>query len=119
VLEQAIPTLEKATLALNSIKTNDLVNLKALNTPPDLVKVVATWVMMLKPTDDVDYRNGWPEARKMMNNPSTFVNYLKEFGSKIAKVNSKFIETIKKEMKKPGQDGDSIKKVSEACYGLA
>jgi hypothetical protein len=37
--------------------------MKALNNPPETVKKVAIWVMMLKPVDDVDYKGGWAAAR--------------------------------------------------------
>lgn len=70
--------------------------MKALNNPPELVKKVATWVMMLKPVDDVDYKGGWNAARTMMNNPGTFINNLKNFGPRINKIKNATADSVKK-----------------------
>jgi hypothetical protein len=47
-----------------------LVTIKAYNNPPEPVKVVCILVMMFKPVDGVDYRDGWAGAKIMLNNPA-------------------------------------------------
>lgn len=47
--------------------------------------------MILKPTGTEDEKDGWEGARRMIANPSSFINTLKEFGKRIGKVTKKQI----------------------------
>ncbi len=56
-------------------------------------------ILILRPTDKEDEKEGWDGVRKMMNNPASFLVTLKEFGKKIGRVKESTIAKIEKRLK--------------------
>lgn len=84
-----------AEAALNVVDSKELTTFKSLNKPPPQVAALGITIMILKPTGTEDEKEGWDGARRMIANPSSFINTLKEFGKRIGKVTSRQIETVK------------------------
>jgi dynein heavy chain len=72
-LDEAMPALNEAILALDSLKKNDIAEVKAYGKPPQLVEVVLEAVMVLKQSEPT-----WAEAKRQLGDPN-FINSLKEF----------------------------------------
>ena len=51
-------------------------------------------ILYLKPTGTEDEKGGWDEVRRMISNPSSFINTLREFGKRIGKVTNRQIQTV-------------------------
>lgn len=62
ILKEAIPMLEAAKEALSKIDSKELVELKALNSPPKPVGAVAAMLLLFKPIEGVE-GEGWNAAR--------------------------------------------------------
>ena len=61
-MKDAIPILEAAKEALSKIDSKELVELKALNSPPKPVGAVASMLLIFKPIDGIE-GDGWNAAR--------------------------------------------------------
>jgi len=92
-LDQALPLVEKAKLALAGLNIDDFRMLKALKTPPADISTTFTCALHLlcriDPGVPVD-KNGklktekpWGDALKMMSNPGAFLDTLNAFKAKI------------------------------------
>ena len=62
VLAEAMPALEEARLALQSLEKNDIVEIRSFATPPKAVQVVCECIMAIKGIKE----SGWKAARGMM-----------------------------------------------------
>lgn len=119
----AIPLLNEALELLKSIKVEDLTNIKALANPPDPIKVIGNILVMLKPLpeNNPSESDGWNGVRQMMNNPSSFVNFLKDYGTtRLRYLTKKQVEKIKSYMQKEKQycEKERMQKASQAAYAL-
>ena len=72
-LDDAIPALEEAVRALESLNKKDLGEIKAYNNPPELVETVMQAVMILRQSDPT-----WAEAKRQLGD-TTFIKQLVEF----------------------------------------
>lgn len=72
-LDEAIPALEEAMRALESLNKKDLGEIKAYNNPPDLVETVMQAVMILRQSEPT-----WAEAKRQLGD-TTFIKQLIEF----------------------------------------
>ncbi len=72
-LDEAMPALNEAIKSLDSLKKNDIAEVKAYGKPPALVEVVMEAVMILKQSEPT-----WAEAKRQLGDPN-FINSLKEF----------------------------------------
>ncbi|XP_067685210.1 dynein axonemal heavy chain 3-like [Haliotis asinina] len=123
-LAVALPALNAAVAALNTLKQNDISIVKNLQNPPSGVKLVMEAVCIMKgikPERKVD-PNGktgedyWAPARKMLGDMK-FLESLKEYdkdnipAATIKKIREKYINN-------PDFDPAIIKNVSSACEGL-
>lgn len=116
ILTDAMPILEKAELALKNINLSDLVFLKSLPNPKEPIKIVGTMLLILKPTGVEDEKDGWGGTKIMINNPSTFIETLKSFGSKISRITQRQVDRVKNYEK--NLDLEKLPQLSEACMGL-
>lgn len=125
-LAEAIPALEAAVEALNTIKPTDINEIKALAKPPEKIKMVckAVCVMLGIPAVRVpDPENPskrimdfWGPSQKMLadsNFISNLMNYDKD------NMNPKIVQEIKKEfMENPDFNPEVIAKASKAAEGM-
>ena len=68
---------------LDVLTRRDIVEIKSLCNPPEMVKDVMSMVTILLTGD---LKPTWDKAKKLLGNPADFVNKLKNFDSKIVKV---------------------------------
>lgn len=118
ILKAAIPLLEEAQVALSIIDQKELVFLKALPNPPKPVMSVAQCLLILKPTESEDEKDGWAGAKILLNNPQKLLNDLKGYGDKISKVTKNQIEKVRNIMNNPENRLDDIQSVSKAAANL-
>ncbi|KAL8448487.1 hypothetical protein Emed_003748 [Eimeria media] len=138
-LEKAIPLVEQAEAALNTLNKKDFQEAKALNKPPPGVEDITAAVMHLLATIDplieagllksfpsVDKQGklkdkSWKGAQKMMNNPEKFLQTLKDFKAviddgRVPEQNFKAVEPL---LALPHFNREAIQKKSTAAAGLA
>ncbi|CDI86634.1 hypothetical protein EPH_0074210 [Eimeria praecox] len=129
-LEKAIPLVEQAEAALNTLNKKDFQEAKALNKPPPGVEDITAAVMHLlasvDPIIEVDKQGklkdkSWKGAQKMMNNPEKFLQTLKDFKSviddgRVPEQNFKAVEPL---LALPHFNREAIQKKSTAAAGLA
>lgn len=72
-LDEAVPALDEAMRALESLNKKDLGEIKAYNNPPELVETVLQAVMILRQSDPT-----WAEAKRQLGD-TTFIKQLIEF----------------------------------------
>lgn len=72
-LDEALPALEEAVKALESLNKKDLGEIKAYTNPPELVETVMQAVMILRQSDPT-----WAEAKRQLGDAS-FIKQLIEF----------------------------------------
>ena len=72
-LDEALPALEEAMKALESLNKKDLGEIKAYTNPPELVETVMQAVMILRQSDPT-----WAEAKRQLGDAS-FIKQLIEF----------------------------------------
>jgi len=89
--------------------------MKALANPSDTVRNVGQMILLFKPISG-SFPDGWDGARQMMGDPNKLLAALKEYGSKVAKLNDKIIGKIVKLV--GNLDYETCKKVSKAAGGL-
>ena len=111
-LDKALPALEAASLALNSLNKSDITEIKSMAKPPDGVVMVLEAVMILlneKPT--------WDVAKKIMTQ-ATFLKSLQEFDKD--NISIKKVSIIKKKYTSDEENFsvERMQKVSIAATAL-
>lgn len=118
LLKAAIPILKEAEAALNLIKKDDLVGMKALANPPLPVKMVGKCVMILRPIGNENEGDDWGGARIMMNDPAKLMERLKSFPERISEVKANQIKKIEAIKNDQNNRLGEIDKISVAATGL-
>lgn len=91
-LSVAMPALEKAIRALDTLKESDIGEMKGYAQPPDDLVLVMNAVALL-----LDEKAGWDSAKKMMGQPKAFIKRLKDYNkddikeAKLKKLKKNFI----------------------------
>ena len=125
-LAVAIPALEEAIAALNTIKPNDINEMKALSKPPEKIRMVCRAVCIMldikavripDPNDPskrvMDY---WGPSQKMLSD-SQFINKLIDYDKD--NMQNKIVNEIKKDfIEHPDFNPDVIAKASKAAEGM-
>lgn len=125
-LAVAIPALEEAVRALETIKPNDINEIKALKTPPEKIRMVCKAVCIMldvQPVRIPDPENPtkrimdfWQPSQRMLADPG-FMNSLITYDKD--NINPKFIVAIKKEfIENPDFNPEVIAKASKAAEGM-
>ncbi|KAL4552567.1 hypothetical protein Ndes2526B_g02495 [Nannochloris sp. 'desiccata'] len=125
-LEAAKPALEAALAALNSITQKDIVSLKALKSPPDIVKRIFDCVLLLRhlPVGKVAWQDvkgskvligSYEEAVRMMGD-MTFLQSLLNFPKEA--INDETVELLQPYFSAPDFNFESAKKASGNVAGL-
>jgi dynein heavy chain len=105
-----MPALNEAILALDSLKKNDIAEVKAYGKPPQLVEVVLEAVMVLKQSEPT-----WAEAKRQLGDPN-FINNLKEFDRD--NIPDKVLRKINKYTADPDFQPEKVGSVSFAAKSL-
>lgn len=75
-------------------------------------------IMILKPSGTEDEKEGWEGVRRMIQNPSSFINTLKEFGKKIHKVTKKQIDTVVDRINNKEFEFERMESISKSADNL-
>lgn len=125
-LAEAIPALEAAIKALNTLKPSDITMVKSMQNPPPLIKLVMESICVMKgikPERKPDpsgsgkmVEDYWGPAKKMLGDMQ-FLNSLKSYDKdNIAPAVMKKIRDVY--IPNPDFDPEKVKAVSSACQGL-
>lgn len=126
-LAEAIPALEAALAALDTIKPSEINEIKALAKPPEKIRMVCRAVCILlsippvripdpeNPTKRImDY---WGPSQRMLSDINTFIGSLRNY--KKDEMDPKIVAEIKRDfLTNPDFDPDVIKKASNAAEGM-
>jgi dynein heavy chain len=107
VLSEAMPALRSALAALETLKKDDITEMKNYKTPPDDLVLVLDAVCTL-----LDKKTGWDSAKQLMNNPKQFIDDLKAYDKD--HIPPRLHKKLKKYTDDPRFEPDNIKKKSEA-----
>lgn len=116
-LSKALPALEAAQHALNTLDKNNLTEMKSFANPPPAVILVSSAVMcLMAPGGKVPKDKSWKAAKAMMGNVDKFLIDLKTYDK------DNIPETCRKEVqvyvKDKGFDPELVKSQSQAAAGL-
>ncbi|XP_022099330.1 dynein heavy chain 3, axonemal-like isoform X3 [Acanthaster planci] len=123
-LEIAIPALNAAIKALDTLKQPDITIVKAMQNPPQGIKLVMEAICIMKnvkpekKTNDQGkiYEEYWPAAKKMLGDMK-FLESLKDYDKD--NIPSPIMKKIRDNyIPNPDFDPATIRKVSSACEGL-
>ncbi|PAA47942.1 hypothetical protein BOX15_Mlig003862g8 [Macrostomum lignano] len=125
-LAEALPALEAALEALNTLKPSDITIVKTMQNPPEGVKIVmaAVCVMRQVPPDKIQDPAGgpkkvldyWGPSKKLINDMN-FLNYLKEYDKDNIPV--AVMTKIRKEyIPNPEFEPSKVSRASSAAEGL-
>jgi dynein heavy chain len=110
-LDKAIPALNAAADALNSLEKNHINETKSFKTPPPLVAKVLSAVLILRKASSTD----WAEAKRHLSDMN-FLQQLKEYDKD--NMSDKLLQRIDKYMVDPEFEPEVVAKVSTAASGL-
>ncbi len=106
-LSVALPALEKAIKALDTLKESDIGEMKGYAVPPDDLVLVLDAVALL-----LSEKAGWENAKKMMKEPKGFIKRLKDFDKD--NVKAALLKKLKKFINDERFDPNLIAKKSTA-----
>lgn len=109
-LDEAMPALEEAMRALDSLSKKDIAEVKQYGKPPTLIELVLEAVMVLKQAEPT-----WAEAKRQLND-TNFINSLKEFDRD--HIPDKVLRKINKYTSDPDFQPDKVALVSGAAKSL-
>ena len=123
-LAEAMPILEKALKALNTLSKNDITEVKAMKSPPAgvLLTMEAVCHMMgVKPNKSRDDRGKvqwdyWEPAKKELLGDTKFLQRLIDYDKD--NIEEKIVNKVKPFVAKPEFMPDVVKKASVAAHGL-
>jgi dynein heavy chain len=111
ILGEAMPALNKALAALDTLKKADIDEMKAYAKPPDDLVLVLDGVGLL-----LGKNKGWDNAKIMMSNPNAFISELVNYDK--TKITDKMHKAIKKFTNDDRFDPEKIAKKSGAGKSL-
>ncbi len=109
-LDEALPALDAAVTALNSLTKGDITEVKSFAKPPALVQTVMEAVCIL-----LSEKPDWDTAKKVLGDPN-FMKKLMEYDKD--NIPEKILKQMKKYIENPDFTADSVGKVSRAAKGM-
>lgn len=109
-LDVALPALNAAVKALDSLTKNDITEVKAFKNPPVAVKVTMEGICIM-----LERKADWDEAKKLLGE-NDFLNKLKLYDKD--NIKEAIIKKIQKFIVDPNMQVDVVTKVSQAAKGL-
>ena len=122
-LAEAMPMLNAAIAALDTLTSSDITEVKGMSNPPAPVKMVMEAVCIMKGVKPARVKNKdgkmgddyWESAKKMLMD-SKFLDSLKAYDKD--NIKPKIIKKIRPYLKKKEFELKVVKKASKAAYGL-
>ena len=111
ILGEAMPALNKALAALDTLDKKDIVEMKMYSTPPEDLILVLDAVCVL-----LGEKPSWDTSKKLMNNPAAFIASLQKYDKD--NIKAKLHKEIKKYTTNPRFVPAEIKKKSAAGESL-
>lgn len=109
-LDIALPAMENAVNALDSLSKSDITEVKSFKTPPEAVKTVMEAVCIL-----LGAKTDWDAAKKVLGDAS-FMDKLKNYDKD--NINPSYLKKLAKYIADPGMAVEVVKKVSKAATSL-
>jgi hypothetical protein len=100
------------------VDSKELTTFKSLSKPPNQVAQLGITILYLKPTGSEDEKGGWDEVRRMISNPSSFIDTLKGFGKRIGKVTNRQIQIVIERLDNKSFEFDRMQEISKSAYNL-
>ncbi|XP_057699654.1 dynein axonemal heavy chain 6 isoform X1 [Corythoichthys intestinalis] len=109
-LNEALPALEGANQALNSLDKADISELKVFTKPPDMVMTVMEAVCIL-----LNCKPDWPNAKKLLGD-SNFTRFLTDYDKD--NIKPQVLAKLQKYINNPDFVPEKVEKVSKACKSM-
>ncbi|XP_071788570.1 dynein axonemal heavy chain 6-like isoform X3 [Asterias amurensis] len=109
-LDEALPALESAQKALDSLDKNDISEIKVFNKPPDMVLTVMEAICIL-----LGVKPDWPSAKGLLSDPN-FLKRLMDYDKD--NVPDSLLKKLKKYIENPRFVPDVVEKTSKACKSM-
>ncbi|XP_075260085.1 dynein axonemal heavy chain 6-like isoform X4 [Convolutriloba macropyga] len=109
-LDEALPALEAAQKALDSLDKNDISEVRVFAKPPELVQTVMESVCIL-----LNVKPDWDNSKKVLGD-GQFMTKLKEYDKD--HIPETILRKLKKYIENPKFQPDQVEKVSKACKSL-
>ncbi|KAL8575827.1 Dynein heavy chain 10, axonemal [Nucella lapillus] len=110
-LQQALPALEAARLALDDLDKSDVTEIRSFAKPPKAVQTVCECIAIVRGLKEIS----WKSAKGMMSDPN-FLKQLKEMD--VDSITSKQTSAVKALLKDMDMTIDEMKSISRAGAGL-
>ncbi|XP_023141924.2 dynein axonemal heavy chain 6 isoform X2 [Amphiprion ocellaris] len=109
-LDEALPALEGANQALNSLDKGDIAEIKVFTKPPDLVMTVMEAVCIL-----LHCKPDWPSAKQLLGD-ANFLRRLTEYDKD--NIKPQILLKLQKYVNNPDFIPEKVEKVSKACRSM-
>lgn len=109
-LDEALPALESAYKALDSLEKKDIAELKVFSKPPDAVLMVMEAICIL-----FKVKPDWDSSKKLLSDPQ-FMKKMQEYEKENISENT--TKKLRKYVETPNFNPDAIEKVSKACKSM-
>ncbi|PVD36438.1 hypothetical protein C0Q70_03422 [Pomacea canaliculata] len=109
-LDEAMPALEAAIKALDSLDKNDIAEIRVFSKPPELVQTVMEAVCIL-----LGAKTDWASAKTTLGDPY-FLKKLAEYDKD--NIPESLLKKLKKYIENPKFVPDAVEKVSKACKSM-
>ncbi|XP_060941446.1 dynein axonemal heavy chain 6 [Limanda limanda] len=109
-VDEALPALEGATQALNSLDKADISEIKVFSKPPDLVMVVMEAVCILLGT-----KPDWISAKQVLGDPN-FLKRLADYDKD--NIKPQLLQKLQKYINNPDFVAEKVERVSKACKSM-
>ncbi|KAK3599709.1 hypothetical protein CHS0354_037182 [Potamilus streckersoni] len=109
-LDEALPALEAAVKALDSLDKNDIAEIRVFTKPPELVQTVMEAVCIL-----MNQKTDWAAAKIMLGD-NNFLKKLIEYDKD--NISEKTLKNLKKYIENPKFVPEAVEKVSKACKSM-
>ncbi|XP_077201567.1 dynein axonemal heavy chain 6 isoform X2 [Paroedura picta] len=109
-LDEALPALEAANKALDSLDKADISEIRVFTKPPDLVMTVMEAICIL-----LNAKPDWATAKQLLGD-SNFLKKLLEYDKE--NIKSQILQKLQKYMNNPDFVPEKVEKVSKACKSM-
>ncbi|XP_021113900.1 dynein heavy chain 6, axonemal [Heterocephalus glaber] len=109
-LEEALPALEAANKALDSLDKADISEIRVFTKPPDLVMTVMEAISIL-----LNAKPDWPTAKQLLGD-SNFLRRLLEYDKE--NIKPQILAKLQKYINNPDFVPEKVEKVSKACKSM-
>uniref|UniRef100_A0A803SX01 Dynein axonemal heavy chain 6 n=1 Tax=Anolis carolinensis TaxID=28377 RepID=A0A803SX01_ANOCA len=109
-LDEALPALEAANRALDSLDKADISEIRVFTKPPDLVMTVMEAICIL-----LNAKPDWATAKQLLGD-STFLRKLLEYDKE--NIKSQVLQKLQKYINNPDFVPEKVEKVSKACKSM-